>query len=97
MRVEVMETPIPIPVGPIERAKAKLPLPGMFIVDRQGDVPLIVHRSRDLAIHTTPVKIDDAGKLFLDRPTWTAVHMQPYDDIDALVQALQGMNLTLIK
>ena len=97
VRVEVVETPIPTPVGPIERAKAKLPLPGMFIVDRQGDVPLIVHRSRDLSINTTPVRTDDAGKLFLDRPTWTAVHMQPYDDIDALVQALQGMNLTLIK
>jgi hypothetical protein len=32
----------------------------------------------------------------VDRPTWAGVHMQRYEDIDALIQALEEINLTRV-
>jgi len=97
VKVEVRNAPAPGASGSRLPLEERLSLPGMFVTERLDDGHLVVHRSRDQRIHRTPVQTDRDGKLFVDRPTWTAVHLQPYDDIDALVVALEGMNLTLIK
>ena len=70
--------------------------PGLFVTEQEEGVHVIVHRSRDSAIHRTPVQANEAGKVYVDRPTWSAVHLQPYDDIDALVSALEDINLTRV-
>lgn len=75
----------------------RLARPGMFVTELElDDVYVIVHRTRTGEILRTPVQVDDAGKVFVDRPTWPAVHLQPYDDLDALILALEDINLTRV-
>lgn len=75
----------------------KLARPGLFLTElEQDNQRLIVHRGRDKAIHRTPVQRDAAGQYFVDRPSWTAVHLQPYDNLPALVSALEAMQMTRI-
>jgi hypothetical protein len=97
LQMEVVRQPVAI------RAPQPLPLdvrltrPGMFVTEQEpGNLHFIIHRARDNAIHRTPVQLNDAGKVYVDRPTWTTVHMQPYDDVDALVSALEEINLTRV-
>lgn len=99
LRVE-METlkpavaPRPAQSIPIEE---RLTRPGMFLIEESpGSLPVIVHRSRDSAIHRTPVKVDTHGKVYLERPTWAAVSLQPYEDMDALIAGLEEINLTRV-
>ena len=94
---EVHNTPAPHASGSRPTVEERLALPGMFVTEQLDDGHVVIHRSRDLDIHRTPVQTNSDGKLFVDRPTWTDVHLKPYDDIDALLQALEGMNLTRIK
>ncbi|HEX8542375.1 MAG TPA: membrane-targeted effector domain-containing toxin [Pseudomonas sp.] len=81
--------PQPLPI------EQRLPRPGMFAIEAGQDGQLtIVHRSRDSTILQTPVQVNAEGKIYVERPTWRAVHAQPFDDMDALVGALEEMNLT---
>lgn len=83
--------PQPLPV------EQRLARPGMFLIEQgEGDVQTVVHRSRDARIHRTPVRVDAEGKLYVERPTWTSIHMTPYEDMDALVDALEEINLTRV-
>lgn len=76
---------------PVEQRIAK---PGMFLVEEGEDgQQVIVHRSRDNAIHRTPVVVDSDGKVSVQRPSWMAVHGKVYDNMDALFSALEGINL----
>ncbi|MFY1666367.1 dermonecrotic toxin domain-containing protein [Pseudomonas sp. Pseu.R1] len=86
----VIRPPQPLPL------EQRLSRPGMFVTEQRGNVHTIIHRSRDQALHHTPVQINSAGKVYVDRPTWSAVHLQSYDDIDALLQALEDINLTRV-
>lgn len=73
----------------------RLPQRGMFLIEQAEDGQhVIVHRSRDEAIHRTPVMINAEGKVYVERPTWTSVHLEPYEDMDALILALEELNLT---
>jgi hypothetical protein len=75
----------------------RLARPGMFVVEQELDeVYVIVHKTRNSEIHRTTVQINAAGHVFVDRPMWPAVHLQPYDDIDALIWALEDINLTRV-
>lgn len=75
----------------------RLARPGMFVTELElDDVYVIVHRTRTGEILRTPVQVDEAGKVFVDRPAWPAVHLQPYDDLDALILALEDINLTRV-
>ena len=86
-----LRAPQPIPV------KQRLSRPGMFLIEQEpSNAHVVVHRSRDRAIHRTPVEVNADGKVFVNRPTWTAVHLQPYDDLDALIHALEEINLTRV-
>lgn len=70
---------------------------GKFLIEPgENGLQTVVHRSRDLLIHRTPVKIDGQGKLYVDRPSWATVHLTPYNDMDALVAALEEINLTRV-
>lgn len=87
----LIRAPQPLPL------EQRLARPGMFLTEQELDnVHVIVHRNRAREILRTPVQINDAGKVFVDRPTWPAVHLQPYDDIDALILALEDINLTRV-
>ncbi|PHX51981.1 hypothetical protein AO354_22210, partial [Pseudomonas syringae pv. syringae] len=60
----------------------------------EGNLQTIVHRARDTWIHRTPVLRNAEGKLYIERLRWPRIHLKPFDDIDALVAALEAMNLT---
>lgn len=97
VEVEVLASPATIrPPQPLS-LEQRLSRPGMFVTEQEHDgLQMIIHRSRDREIHRTSVQINTEGKVFVDRPGWPAVHLQPYDDIDALVLALEEINLTRV-
>ncbi|MFJ4141749.1 dermonecrotic toxin domain-containing protein [Pseudomonas sp. NPDC089734] len=71
----------------------RLRRPGMFLIEQGRDgQQIIVHRSRDGALYRTPVMTDPNGKLYVDRPTWP-LHQRPHDDMEALIQSLESMNM----
>ncbi|WP_426142374.1 dermonecrotic toxin domain-containing protein [Pseudomonas sp. DWP3-1-2] len=75
----------------------RLSRPGKFLIEQDtSGGQTIVHRSRDSRIHRTPVLVDPKDQVYVDRPTWTAVHLTPYDNMDALVAALEELNLTRV-
>nr|WP_236442892.1 membrane-targeted effector domain-containing toxin [Pseudomonas syringae] len=83
--------PRPLPV------EQQLARPGMFLVEQgEGHLQTIVHRSRDMGIHRTPVLINAEGKLYLERSGWAGIHLKPFDDMDALVAGLEELNLTRV-
>lgn len=83
--------PLPLPL------EQRLARPGMFLIEQSDDGgQTVVHRSRDMQIHRTPVRIDDQGKLYVDRPSWAPAHMTPFEDMDALIAALWKINLTRV-
>ncbi|WP_447652019.1 dermonecrotic toxin domain-containing protein [Pseudomonas abietaniphila] len=97
IEMEIVQTPValrpPMPL-PLEQRLSKA---GMFVTEMEpGNQHVIIHRSRTLELHRTPVRINAAGKVYVDRPTWAGVHMQRYEDIDALIQALEEINLTRV-
>lgn len=96
VEVEVTRTPAVIKAPRPLSVEQRLCRPGFFVAKREHGVNVIIHRSRDKAIHRTTVQIDAAGKVFIDRPTWTAVHLQPYEDMNALIRALEDINLTRV-
>ncbi|MDO7927306.1 membrane-targeted effector domain-containing toxin [Pseudomonas sp. KFB-139] len=85
-----------LPVRPPQTlpAEQRLTRPGMFLIEQSEDgQQTIVHRSRDTFIHRTPVQVNAEGKLYIDRPTWTNAHLTPYNNMFALVEALEELNL----
>jgi len=82
---------IPRPV-PVEKQLVK---PGMFLVEQTEDgSQTIVHRSRDNQINRTPVNTDARARLFVDRPSWSSVHLKPYENMSALLAAFRKMGMT---
>ena len=85
---------IPRPPQPLS-IEQRLPRPGMFAIEAGQDGQLtIVHRSRDSTLLQTPVLVNAEGKIYVERPTWRTVHALPFDDMDALIGALEELNLT---
>jgi hypothetical protein len=75
----------------------RLSRPGKFLIEEgEHGEHRIVHRSRDAQIHRTPVLVDAQGRVYVERPSWSTVHMTPYPDMDALVSALEALNLTRV-
>lgn len=75
----------------------RLTRPGTFLIEESNNrLPVIVHRSRDNAIHRTPVQVNAQGQVYVERATWTAVHQQPFADMDALIVGLEEINLTRV-
>ncbi|RZI76004.1 MAG: membrane-targeted effector domain-containing toxin [Pseudomonas sp.] len=72
----------------------RLHSPGMFLLDESVALrPTIVHRSRDRTLKHTPVRFNTAGKAYVERESWPQVNRQPFDDVQALIDALVEMNL----
>jgi hypothetical protein len=83
--------PQPLPL------EERLARPGLFLIEQSEDGgQIVVHRSRDMQIHRTPVMVDDQGKLYVDRPSWAPAHMARFDDMDALIAALRKIYLTRV-
>jgi ElaB/YqjD/DUF883 family membrane-anchored ribosome-binding protein len=77
--------------------EVRLQRPGMFLIDEsQAGQSLIVHRSRDNSIQRTPILSNGEGMLYIERESWESIHLQPYADLSALREALEGINLTRV-
>jgi hypothetical protein len=99
LRVELETLKPVVPVRPPQSlpVEERLARPGMFLIEEGDDsLPVIVHRSRDHAIHRTPVKVNAQGQVYVERTTWPAVHQQPFEDMDALIVGLEEINLTRV-
>lgn len=82
------------PVQPARSSEDKLAYIGQFVIEQgQNGKPEIVHRSRDLQIHRTPVMLNAQGKYSVERKTWTSVTGRNYDDMHALIQALEKLKM----
>lgn len=100
----LMEVPVPgasrsttAPSISTASTESSLPRPGMFMVEEtESGVNYIIHRSRDTRIHLTPVLTEADGKLYVYRPSWPLVHLHRFNDMDALLKALEESNLTLV-
>lgn len=99
LRLE-METLKPVvPVRPAQSlpVSERLTRPGMFLIEESDDgLPVIIHRSRDNEIHRTPVKVNAQGEVYVERATWPAVSLKPFQDMDALIVGLEEINLTRV-
>lgn len=94
VEIEVPGTLIDLTPPATPSVEGRLTFPGMFVIEREaGSAQVIIHRSRDSAIHRTPVQINAQGKVFVDRPNWTQVHLHPFDSPEALALALERMHL----
>lgn len=83
----------PRPLQPLT-AEQRLTRPGMFLLEDDGNGGhTIVHRSKDKALHSTPVQVNTEGKLYVERVRWPLINLKPFDDIPALIVGLQTMNL----
>ena len=90
-RVEIELPPRPQLAAPVG---GRLHSPGMFMLDESAPLrPTIVHRSRDRTLKHTPVRFNTAGKAYVERESWPQVHRQPFDNVQALIDALVEMNL----
>ncbi|QKF51028.1 membrane-targeted effector domain-containing toxin [Pseudomonas graminis] len=90
-RVEIELAPRPQLAAPVG---GRLHSPGMFMLDESAPLrPTIVHRSRDRTLKHTPVRFNTAGKAYVERESWPQVHRQPFDNVQALIDALVEMNL----
>ncbi len=81
---------------PLEQRLARR---GMFVIEQEpGPSQVIVHRARDNTIHRTPVQLDAEGKVFVERPSWASIrlHLQPYENLDSLVRALERSGLSRV-
>jgi hypothetical protein len=75
----------------------RLTRPGMFLIEESSNsLPVIVHRSRDNAIHRTPVMVNGRGQVYVERATWATVNLQLFADMDALIVGLEEINLTRV-
>lgn len=94
-----LEVPRPdVTVPRTHSAGRRLVKPGMFLIEQTDEgLHTIVHRSRDGQIHRTPVHVDAKGKLSVDRPSWTGVHLKTYEDMNALTIALRDINLSRVE
>ncbi len=78
-------------------ASARLHSPGMFLLDESEPLrPTIVHRSRDRTLKHTPIRFNTAGKAYVERESWPQIHRQPFDNVQALIDALVEMNLNQV-
>lgn len=95
IEIAAQETSVKPPQSlPVEE---RLSRPGKFLIEEdEHGVQCIVHRSRDGQIHRTPVLVDAQGRVYVERPSWAVVHLTPYADMDALVGALEALNLTRV-
>ncbi|WP_439850430.1 dermonecrotic toxin domain-containing protein [Pseudomonas syringae] len=97
-----VEIEVPPPVNVVRPPKPltleqRLAKPGMFLVEEgEGNLQTVVHRARDTWIYRTPVLVNGEGKLYVERVRWPRVHLMPFDDMDALVAALETMGLKRI-
>lgn len=90
-RVEIELPPRPQLAAPVGD---RLHSPGMFMLDESAPLrPMIVHRSRDRTLKHTPVRFNTAGKAYVERESWPQVHRQPFDNVQALIDALVEINL----
>jgi hypothetical protein len=95
--MQTLETPVarrPM-IEPVTLSvEDRLQRPGLFLIDTSEDgTSIIVHRSRDNSVHRTPILTHADGTLYIERESWAPIHLQPYEDLQALIDALKNMNL----
>lgn len=68
---------------------------GMFTFEKTDGTWTLIHRARDSRITRTLVERTAGGQYLINRPTWTSVHQVPYNRIEDLSWALNGMGMDL--
>lgn len=94
--VEIPRTHPRSPVLTTEQINTKLRQPGMCILQ---NVPMegayLIHRSNSHEIIHTRLQLDE-GKVFIDRPSWTDIHLKRYDYFEYMIRDLKRLNLEFL-
>lgn len=92
-----MAVEIPAPSTALNTPAQRLRQPGQYLIDSSDlERPCIWHRSRDGNVFQTAITTRADGKLEVDRPSWTTVHGQLFDDLPALTQAMRRFGLVKV-
>jgi hypothetical protein len=83
--------------SPTLSLEQRLTRPGKFVIERElDDSQVIIYRSRNNEIQRTVVQFNAEGKVFVDRPSWAPIHLHPYENLEALVLALEKKNFSRV-
>ena len=58
----------------------------------QWKAPYLIHRANSRQIARTRLQVDE-GKVFIDRPDWTDIHLKRYDYLEFLIADLKKLGL----
>jgi hypothetical protein len=94
IEMDIARPPLGLSSEQLSTVEQRLTRPGMFLLEEgENQLQIIVHRSRDRTIHRTPIMVDTQGKFYVERPRWPSVNLQPFDDVEGLITALEGMEM----
>ena len=87
--------PIKLGLTP-EHIEAKLHQPGLFLFDNAPHGGQIIHRSTSNEIIRTPIRTQDDGQFYIDRPGWGSIHQKRYDFLVDLKHDLHRIGVRLV-
>lgn len=85
-------TPPPTPAAAPADFGQILRRPGMFLVDDRAAHQVIIHRSNDGTLVSTPIK-SDGNRIYIERPRWQMISGRRFENINDLTTALVLMGM----
>ncbi|VVP72511.1 hypothetical protein PS918_01434 [Pseudomonas fluorescens] len=68
--------------------------PGRYTLKKEPGGTFLVHRGRDNALAYTLIHAE-SGRVYIERPSWPSLHEKRFDSVEALLKALDNLNLKL--
>ncbi|WP_341959678.1 membrane-targeted effector domain-containing toxin [Pseudomonas sp. RC10] len=81
-----------VSLTPPPSLESRLPKTGNFIVQRAGDAPELIHRSRNGTLVHTPI-IVEGTEVYIQRAEWPVLSRRRFQSFDELAKALALMGL----
>ena len=93
LEVEIPGTPLRLHTRTAAQIDIKLSQPGMYLLQNVPvEGPYLIHRANSRQIARTRLQVDE-GKVFIDRPDWTDIHLKRYDYLEFLIADLKKLGL----
>ena len=93
LEVEIPGTPLRPHTRTAAQIDIKLSQPGMYLLQNVPvEGPYLIHRANSRQIARTRLQVDE-GKVFIDRPDWTDIHLKRYDYLEFLIADLKKLGL----
>ncbi|WP_321837267.1 membrane-targeted effector domain-containing toxin [Pseudomonas kulmbachensis] len=93
LEVDIPGTPLRPPALTKAQIEIKLSQTGMYLLQNiPQEGPYLIHRANSRQIARTRLQVDE-GKVFIDRPDWTDIHLKRYDYLESLIADLKNLGL----